>query len=236
MGIFDSIMVLDESGLGEDFQRERGGLVRKYGRGYGLWSWKPYLIMRRLDAVEDGDLIMYADAGCSLNPEGRQRLEDYFAKAGGGAGWLSFSLEYPDRIHAIGEWTKRAVLRAYGQDHPAVRSRPQLAAGCHFIRASAATRLLARRWYDACGVEADLNDDISAQEHPQFIAHRHDQSIFSVLAMDGPVETIPDETWFEPDWRSNLRYPVHARRWKHRLPWPSAWLRADGLGKALARL
>lgn len=232
MRLFDDIKVGGNHALGADFWRDRGALVSKHKRGYGLWSWKPYLILKRLEAIEDGTFLMYADVGCSLNPEGRSRLREYFNMTSSGPGWLCFSL----RGNTIGQWTKRAMLRSHGLDDSITRTRPQLAAGIHFIRACPATRTLASRWYDACGREKEMNDVVSADEHPEFIAHRHDQSAFSLMAVDGPVESIPDESWFEPDWNANLRYPVHARRWKHRIPWPSSWLRSRRWERTLRRM
>lgn len=232
MEAFDDIIVADGRFLRDDFWRERGRLVANYKRGYGLWSWKPYLILRRLEAIEDGDVLMYADVGCSLNREGRVRLAEYLECARDGRGWLAFSMSG----NKVGQWTKRAMLRAYGQDDLETRARPQLASGIHFIRACAATRAFAARWYEACGRDAETNDELSADEHPEFVAHRHDQSAFSLLSLQGPVESIPDETWFEPDWDANLRYPVHARRWKHRLPWPTSWLRSPRWERILRRM
>ncbi len=232
MGVFEDIAIADGQSLGEDFWKERGHLVARYKRGFGLWSWKPYLIQRRLEAIDDGDLLTYVDVGCSLNHEGRPRLLECFERARTGPGWLGFSIPG----HTEGQWTKRAMLKAHGQDDPAARSRLQLASGVHFIRACEATRRLASRWYDACGQEAEMNDLLSTEEHPEFIAHRHDQSAFSLLSVNGPVESIPDESWFEPDWNANLQYPVHARRWKHRIPWPTSWLRNPRWERALRRM
>ncbi len=232
LAIFDKVTLADNRSLGGDFWRERGHLVARYKRGYGLWSWKPYLILKQLEAIADGDLLMYVDVGCSLNHEGRPRLLEYFERARAGPGWLGFSIVG----RTEGQWTKRAMLKSYGQDTLDARSRLQLASGIHFIRASEATRRLASQWYDACGKDKETNDEISADEHPEFVAHRHDQSAFSLLSTKGPVESMPDESWFEPDWNANLRYPVHARRWKHRIPWPTAWLRNQRWEPTLRRM
>jgi hypothetical protein len=233
---FDEVNICDENSLGSDFWSARGEMVRKYKRGFGLWAWKPYLILNQIKTMEEGDLLMYADAGCSLNSEGRPRLDEYLDRARHGSGWLGFSLQYEGYAHTVGNWTKRDMLKSYQMDVAAVRLKPQIAAGCHFIRACDESLRLACQWYYACGREEEMNDEVSNDEHPEFKAHRHDQSAFTLLALKGSVESIPDETWFDPEWGRRLHYPVHARRWKHRIPWPTSWLRNTALEKRLLSL
>jgi len=36
--------------------------------GGGCWSWKPYIIYHTLQNCSIGDVVYYADAGCSLDP------------------------------------------------------------------------------------------------------------------------------------------------------------------------
>ncbi|MFM8708901.1 MAG: hypothetical protein ACKOHK_12710, partial [Planctomycetia bacterium] len=73
----------------------------------------------------EGDLLVYCDAGCSLNAEGRSRLEEYLALAAADpAGVLAFSLD-----GTVGEWTKRAALAALGGGTPGGRPRPPGGAG-----------------------------------------------------------------------------------------------------------
>ena len=35
----------------------------KIARGGGLWLWKPYIILKALDMIEDGDYLFYWDSG-----------------------------------------------------------------------------------------------------------------------------------------------------------------------------
>ena len=37
-------------------------------RGGGLWSWKPDIILSTMESHEDGDIIVYCDAGCTIYP------------------------------------------------------------------------------------------------------------------------------------------------------------------------
>ena len=39
-------------------------------RGYGYWQWKSYLIRRVLDRMNEGEVLLYCDGGCSINGGG----------------------------------------------------------------------------------------------------------------------------------------------------------------------
>lgn len=37
--------------------------IFSFERGDGLWLWKPYLILKTLNAVKDGNIVFYCDSG-----------------------------------------------------------------------------------------------------------------------------------------------------------------------------
>lgn len=175
-----------------------------------------------LDAVSEGDLVVYCDAGCSLNPEGRSRLDDYLhLTADDPAGVLAFRLD-----GTVGEWTKRRSLVALGCDTVEARGRSMISATCLVLRNSPAVRDLAAEWARWMA-DLPLVDDSPSPggEHPEFRAHRHDQSIFTLLAHERSLQAIPDETWWPGEWDARRAFPIHARRWRQRLPWPQWWMR-----------
>jgi hypothetical protein len=232
MGVFASINILSEKDLDAEFWRQRGEVVRKYRRGYGLWTWKAYLLMQFLHRAPLGDFLVYADVGCALNPEGVDKLLGYFAQiAGRPLPWASFEIE-----HRLGPWTKRTLLAQYGADDPEFRQRRMLAAAIHFVQVTAATRAFAREWHEAMGATSLIDDSPAAHEHSDFIENRHDQSVFTLLGIQKGVLALPDESYWEPHWNAHLDCPIHGRRWKHRLPWPSAWMRHPCLARLLRRL
>ena len=75
MQFFDHIYVGDEKML-EPWYFEKYK-DRWLERSFGYWQWKPYLIRRVMDRMEEGDFLVYADAGCTLNPRGIPRLKEY---------------------------------------------------------------------------------------------------------------------------------------------------------------
>jgi hypothetical protein len=233
MGCFASVTLLSAADLGPDYWATCGEFVLKHpARGYGLWSWKPYIIHRRLATLPEGDILLYVDAGYSLNVEGLSRLQGYLDRTSAHpSGWFVF-----ETGHSTGPYTKRSLLRAYGCDDSMTRELPMLQAGCQFILARPDNVALAKRWYEGMQVTELIDDSPAPGELPGFIAHRHDQSVFSILAHRHGVEHVPDETYWPNDWDGRHEYPLHARRWKHRIGWPTAWMRQLWLERLLRRL
>jgi hypothetical protein len=99
-------------------------------------------------------------------------------------------------------------------------------AGILVLVAGPATLDLVREW-ERRMADVRLVDDSPSTggEHQEFKAHRHDQSIFTLLAHQRRLQTISDETWWPDAWDFSRRFPIHARRWRHRLPWSQAWMR-----------
>lgn len=225
LGLFASVHALDDRALGDDYWRVHRDTVRAHRRGFGLWTWKPYLVRRTLATLPSGDVLLYCDAGCSLNAEGRQRLADYVDLAAGhSTGGLAFRLDGD-----VEAWTKRAALVAGRCDDPATRHERMVAAtAVLFVRGTPIERLVAE-WEAAMADVALVDDTPSPQgEHPGFVAHRHDQSLFTLAALRHGLQTIPDETWWDGAWDRSRQHPIHARRWRHRLPWTQAWMRRGG--------
>ena len=46
-------------------------------RGYGYWSWKPFIISKTLEKIDEGDILLYIDIGCELRSDGTQRFIEY---------------------------------------------------------------------------------------------------------------------------------------------------------------
>jgi len=175
-----------------------------------------------LASVPAGESIVYCDAGCSLNAEGRSRLEAYLTLAADHpAGVLCFALD-----GTVGAWTKRRTLAAFGCDTAAARGQPMISATCLVLQNRAVVRDLVAEWAARMG-DLPLVDDSpsSGGEHPEFRSHRHDQSIFTLLARARGLQTLPDETWWPGQWHAQRAFPIHARRWRQRLPWPQWWMR-----------
>ena len=233
MGCFESVTLLSAGDLGTDYWSACGDFVRTHPRpGFGFWSWKPYIIHRHLASLPEGDILLYLDAGFSMNVEGRARFLGYVERAAAHpAGWLAF-----EAGASQGAYTKRSLLQALAADDEMTRSLPMLQSGCQFILVRPGNLRLVARWYELMRQRHLIDDSPAPDGVPGFIAHRHDQSVFSILAHRHGVDHSKDETFWVHDWLDRLDYPLHARRWKHRIGWPTACLRRPWLGRILHRL
>lgn len=61
---FSSVCMLDETNLSLHWKQKYGKYCNEHG--FALWSWKPYIIKERLDELQMGDCLFYADTGCSF--------------------------------------------------------------------------------------------------------------------------------------------------------------------------
>ena len=82
MNVFSSITTLTDVELQQDtaFWEKHGNFILSNPRGYGYWIWKPYLIQQKLLEIPDGDILLYSDAGCELNPYAKRRFFELVKK------------------------------------------------------------------------------------------------------------------------------------------------------------
>jgi hypothetical protein len=214
MRVFDTILCKTDRDLKTDteFWAKHGAFLEANSgprQGYGFWRWKSYLIMKTLERMEEGDVLVYADAGCTMNQGGTHRLNEYFEMVRQNEkGILAFQLTYPEILY-----TKSDVFEALGASEEEKQSN-QLLATVIVLRKCAASMDFVKEWYGLVEDNHLVSDEPSvAPNHPDFKAARHDQSILSVLSKKRGLLSIPDETYFNPNWEVDGKsFPIWATR------------------------
>jgi len=154
----------------------RGGRHGHPGRGGGYWFWKPLLLQRHLQQLQEGDFLIYSDSD----------MLDFFS-------WLPLLLESMVEWNANlalyqmpfleQEWTKRDVYEAFCPSLNIEEDKSGQYAGGHSIwRRDKATLKLVQDWVDAIQHFDWVNDKPSHK--PNILAfreHRHDQLLLSLL-------------------------------------------------------
>ena len=224
MGAFDEIRVWDERNLSPAFRARWANKLRPDIRGFGYWVWKPEIILRTLDGMKEGEILLYVDAGCRLIKTGQARLEVYFKmaeEAPRGIVAVDTSLENADRY-----WCKGDLLDYFGvRDRPDLLDTPSIQDGTIFVRKCPQAMDFIRRWAAVWEEDFALVDDSPSHspDLPGFREHRHDQAVFSLLAkMAGDIVTIPGT-----ECNPTKRLPSGSPDWSTMSPVMPIWHRRD---------
>jgi hypothetical protein len=208
--IYDKIIGYTDKELKEKnkFWKKHGNFIESNPRGYGYWLWKSFLIKETLKEMENDDILVYADAGCSLNKNGNKRLIEYFdIVKNSNLGILSFELGTIEK-----SYTKMDIFKEMNVLE--LMDTKQLNATVFIMKKCEKTINLVKEWYKLCSNYYLLSDESSKIPNcPEFIENRHDQSIFSLLRKKKGTEILSDETYFYPDWENlGKNYPIWAIR------------------------
>lgn len=215
MNWFDLIYILNEKDIDKKFLKKHEHLFVKGCRGFGYWLWKPYLIKKILYSMNNGDQLLYVDAGCHLNYQGQSKLNDYFnqianseLKVGG------FQLE---NCHNEKRWTKMDLIKELSADNnDAILNSGQICATHVLIQKCDESIAFINEWLRLAEKTHLIDDTPSiAPNYTEFQEHRHDQSIFSLLCkLKGAItfsghEVYPSAT---QTWDDLKNCPIHDRR------------------------
>ena len=209
-GFFDEVIGLTETYIKgkAKFWRKHGDFIEKNTRGYGYWIWKPYIIKKVLKKMKENDILVWADAGCTINSNGRERMMQYYdmVTEGNESGILSFHL----CNLAEKNWSKRS-LADYLDANEHMQS-DQIITTSFVLRKCKHSVKLVNLWYKTCCHYDLVNDSHSSGNYYSFREHRHDQSIFSLLCKKYGSLVIKDETYFRDFKRDGNNSPIWATR------------------------
>ncbi len=176
--LFDTVRVVTGEALLEDpahaeFSAEYGEFIGRHARGFGFWCWKPYVIDTALETLADGDLLIYADAGCEAGS--RRDFQMLFQELE----TLSFMGQTTAHDHI--RYCKRHTLERLDPEGR-FRSALMREATILAIRVNPETRSLIREWRTLLLDKALLTDPSADEvQSAEFVDHRHDQAVLSLL-------------------------------------------------------
>jgi len=150
--------------------------IKQNKRGYGYWIWKPIAILECLKNMRYCDYLIYADAGCSIIPERKNVLYDKLKDLE-----LNPILGFQSG-HIEKKFSKKDTINRLYSENCEITE--QMMATVIFMKKTEDSLKFVNEWLNICK-ESDyhhLNDSPSIDtNYNEFIEHRHDQSIFSLL-------------------------------------------------------
>jgi hypothetical protein len=164
-------------------------------RGAGFWLWKPYLIRRELERAQAGDFVVYYDVGRAWLPHRISRplapLLDWCERQNGGLLPGVYIPEYgPNR-----KWTKRECFVLMDCDQPLYWDHPQVQATYSIWQKSERAEAFVDEWLEWCLKPGVISDAITLPQvanFPDFVDHRHDQSVLTNLVIKHRIKAYGD--------------------------------------------
>lgn len=142
--------------------------------GNGLWLWKPYFVCKALDTVNEGDIVLYCDAGSyffrSCKPIIDSMTDDI---------WVS-NIPLVEK-----QFTKPELMEKLGCNTPEYFESNQVQGNFIAVRKTERGLKFAHEWLAVCEDGDNLLTDTRYHSNPPefiFFGHRSDQSVLSLLS------------------------------------------------------
>jgi hypothetical protein len=217
---FTTINSLGPENLNDEFKNTYKNILNQ-PRGAGYWIWRSLIIQNLLDKIKENEYILYLDAGCKLNSEGKRRFFEYLnILDNSNYGILSFAMSGnygPGTFCRERDWTVREIFQYFNIEKDSkIAKSAQLLGGVFIIKKNNHSKYFINLMLQAIKNNPEMFTDKyndNNQEH-YFNDNRHDQSVSSILRkIIGTALINCDETWMPP-WSGDfaLQFPFWAPR------------------------
>lgn len=197
-GWFDEIIVETPDTISEFIQEHKE--LFAYKRGFGYWLWKPYIILKTLNKINEGDLLFYVDSGATIVKHRDYRFREYCDfLISANEPVAVFSSTFYERLHNKMEVLKRFKINGIPLDkNEDFLNSYYVESGIFMCRKCSYTFSFVQEWLDLMTEDNySLTTDESSYDVQVagYIEHRHDQSILSILSKLRNANIIPTEAY-----------------------------------------
>lgn len=171
--------------------REKNKIILSYQRGAGLWLWKPYIINKALSCLNEGDYLIYSEAA-SIYTRPIRRLINSLELSGQDI--MVFELPLISE-----QWTKHETFVRLHCENRGFEKRNQISASFILLKKSIHSVTFVKDYLEACCDEVAISSvqfDKSIENSKNYIAHREDQSVFSLISMKYNLIPFRDPSQF----------------------------------------
>lgn len=159
-------------------------------RGGGYWLWKPFILLETFKKMKVDDMVLYAD----VDSVALQSLE-YLFKIGESEDIILFD----NSNHLNRVWTKRDCFVLMNADSEIYYNGMQVMGGFIFLKKSNKSQKFLEDWLSFSldyRILTDSENELGLQNLPEFVEHRHDQSILSILKIKWSLPLFRDPTQY----------------------------------------
>jgi hypothetical protein len=171
-------LIYPKSKLDSEFTENYKAILEQR-RGGGYWLWKPKIILDVLQELEDDDILIYLDSMylCTHN------LIPLFDKSIENTNIMVFTTKPKSHVYHMRQWCKMDVIQKYNMaDAVFNKNITDCWAGFLIFKKNSDTVAFVEEWLKMCCIGEDITDSPSTiQNAPEFIDHRHDQSMLRIM-------------------------------------------------------
>jgi hypothetical protein len=185
-------------------------------RGNGYWIWKPFIILETFQGLEDGDVVLYSDAGLSVI----DNLTPLFdvTRDNKNDGKTIFKLP-PVGVdaHIAKTWTKRDCFVLTGSDEPKYWNANMTNGAVSLWQKNAANIDFLKEWLRYLRNIQIVTDspNMAGTNFIEFKDHRHDQSVLTILSVKYDLELFRDPTQFGNDFKDEFTNSPYGQLFNH---------------------
>lgn len=221
IGGVDKFIRYTQLGLKDDNFWKKNQYILSQSRGAGYWIWKPYIILKTFESLENGDCVLYSDAGLkvidNLNP-----LFDLMASHPND-GKIIFRVPWIGAQHIAKMWTKKDCFVLTECNESKYWNAPMTNGAVSLWEKNDYNIEFLKEWQRYLRDPRIVSDDFNmcGVNFPEFKDHRHDQSVLSILCTKYNYTLFRDPTQWgneEKNKFTNSPYPQlfhHHRNFKH---------------------
>ena len=177
----DKVFSFGPNDISQDF-RKKYSQILSVERGNGLWLWKPYFVKKCLDKMNEGDILFYCDSGAFFF-----RNIKNFLKRVGEFNIIAFDIPLIEE-----QFTKRLLFEKMNCNSNYYKKSNQIIATYFIMKKSKITIRFVDEWLNLCEQYDLISPSNQYNEINNFIAHREDQSIFSLLCKKYEIPVFQD--------------------------------------------
>ena len=199
--------------------------ILSLSRGGGYWIWRPIILLKKLETMNNGEFLVFLDAGCKLNQMGKARFHEYIRMLDDSEyGIMSFQMSGnngPGGLEREKIWTNAQIFKYLNVDLNSDHAKSgQYLGGILVMKKNEhllkIIKFLIKALEDNPLMFTDHYNINNSVQHAEFKENRHEQSLFSLLRkIYGSVVIYGDESWMIPFGKGeSLKYPFWASRIK----------------------
>jgi hypothetical protein len=217
IGKVDEVICYKQDQLkNEEFWIKNSYILSK-PRGAGYWIWKPYLILKTFEKLEEGDVVLYSDAGLkvidTLTPLFEVTQRDTCD------GKMIFKLPPVDvPSHIAKTWTKRDCFVLTNADEQKYWNANMTNGAVSLWMKTDKNIEFLKEWLKYLRDPRIVTDDPNMCGRPNFAEfkdHRHDQSVLTILSVRYDIQLFCDPTQFGNNFRNQFTNSPYGQLFYH---------------------